>query len=562
MIFAFLFTAITIQNLKVQKEQTTRLLMEKGEALIRSFEAGARTGASMRWSAFQLQKLLIEMAQQPGIDYIIVADTAGAILADSDPARVGEIYGTDLDLRQLSKSKAIFWRQVPNTEGADTFEVYGQFAPTKEPFSGFSGAARSEAEAGFIIFVGLDMGPILTVRKADEQNTIWIAVILLLVGCFGVASLFLAYRYRMTQASLSKIKAFSDHLVENMPIGLVAIDNSGKIAAFNSTAASVLDLPIPEVLGRPADQVLPMLSRDIVKSLKSEGTIIYREIGFPVRDGRITPLEVIASALAHDREILGFIILFRDMTEILSLKKEVARSQRLAALGNLAAGVAHEIRNPLSSIKGFATYFKERYRDIPEDKKTAEIMISEVERLNRVISQLLEFARPLDLNFQKTSLTVLVQHSLRMIEDQARQKGITLDSDEVSDLELVIDPDKIRQVLLNLFLNAAAAMEDGGTLCVKAVSVDERYIRMTIHDTGCGIRKEDLPRIFDPYFTTKPSGTGLGLAIVHKIMEAHNGYIHIDSAFREGTTVTLILPIDEKSALTPERETSDLIRNG
>ena len=158
LILAAVFTAMTLQNLNKQKEQTTRLLTEKGEALIRSFEAGARTGAGMQWSAFQLQKLLIEMAQQPGIDYIIVINTSGVILADSDPSRVGEIYGTDLDLPSVSKAKKIAWRQVPNTVGADTFEVYGQFAPTQEPFDGFRDIAKSKTDKGFVIFVGLDMG--------------------------------------------------------------------------------------------------------------------------------------------------------------------------------------------------------------------------------------------------------------------------------------------------------------------------------------------------------------------------------------------------------------------
>ncbi len=554
LIFASLFAFMTLQNLEIQKEQTSKLLMEKGDALIRAFEAGARTGLGLRWNAFQLQKLLIETAQQPGIDYIIVIDTNGVILADSDPARVGEVYGTDLDLSRVARTKESRWRQVPNTVGADTFEVYRQFAPTKEPFSGFQDSGRSSGDSGLVIFVGLDMGPILTARKADEQHTIWIAFVLVLIGCSGFISLFLAYRYRATRVSLSKVQAFSDHLVENMPIGLISIDHEDRIATFNTAASAILELPISEALGRSAGQRLPAICLDMIEHLKSDKTIIEKEVECPVHGGKTVPLGVIASILEEDGETQGFIILFRDLTEIRHLQKEIIRSQRLAAVGSLAAGVAHEIRNPLSSIKGFATYFKERYRDIPEDKQTAEIMITEVERLNRVISQLLEFARPVTLYCRTTSLVALIRHSLKMIENQAQAKGIALMADDVTDTELYIDPDKTKQVLLNLFLNAVAAMENGGSLLIKSALVDNRFLKVTISDTGGGIPKEDLNRIFDPYFTTKSSGTGLGLAIVHKIMEAHNGGIAVESEPGQGTTVTLVFPLTFSPAPS-QRET-------
>jgi two-component system sensor histidine kinase HydH len=198
----------------------------------------------------------------------------------------------------------------------------------------------------------------------------------------------------------------------------------------------------------------------------------------------------------------------------------------------------------LSSIKGFATYFKERYRNIPEDQKTAEIMIQEVERLNRVIGQLLEFASPMNIVRKPTFLHALVQHSLKMIEADAHRKGITIDTNISPDIkEAFIDPDKIEQVFLNLYLNAFEAMENGGTLSVK-IREDEKAgtIRIIISDTGTGIKDEDLGRVFDPYFTTKSTGTGLGLAIVHKIIESHDGEVRVESRPGEGTTVTILLP--------------------
>jgi two-component system sensor histidine kinase HydH len=166
-----------------------------------------------------------------------------------------------------------------------------------------------------------------------------------------------------------------------------------------------------------------------------------------------------------------------------------------------------------------------------------------VDRLNRVINQLLEFARPLTMTFVPTSVQSLIRHTLKTVEGQAQEKGITIETDLSPDIgEIPIDADRISQVLMNLALNAIAAMETGGTLRVALARQDERSIRISIVDTGAGIRKEDLSRVFDPYFTTKPAGTGLGLPIVEKIVEAHGGKILLASEPGEGTTATVILP--------------------
>jgi two-component system sensor histidine kinase HydH len=234
-------------------------------------------------------------------------------------------------------------------------------------------------------------------------------------------------------------------------------------------------------------------------------------------------------------------------TSLTSLERELETSRRLASLGRLAAGVAHEIRNPLSSIKGFATYFKERYRDNPDDQKTSEIMIQEVDRLNRVITQLLEFARPPVIQKKRASLQSLIQHSLKMIDRQASTKQIRVLSRLPSGIkEVNVDPDGINQVLLNLYLNAVEAMDQGGTLSV-SLSMDEGspWVKIIISDTGSGIRKDDVEHIFDPYFTTKQTGTGLGLAIVHKIIEAHGGEVRVESEIGRGTTVSVLLRVAE-----------------
>ncbi|MCJ7809137.1 MAG: ATP-binding protein, partial [Desulfobulbaceae bacterium] len=337
--------------------------------------------------------------------------------------------------------------------------------------------------------------------------------------------------------------------VENMPIGLLAIDKDDRIASFNQHAEAVLELSADKTLGSYAGDILSKPLSNFLLRLKSQDGLIESEFECPVHSGKTVPLEVIGTVLKDETGgPLGWIMLFRDLTEIQHLKKEVARSRHLASIGTLAAGVAHEIRNPLSSIKGFATYFKERYRDVPEDLSTAEIMIQEVERLNRVSGQLLEFARPMTVQKESVSLERLVKHSLKLIEGDAHAKGVEIAFQSAAvPHEAWIDTDRITQVLLNLYLTAIESMEQGGVLTV-GVDLEENSdrFRIIVSDTGKGIPEKDLPNLFDPYFTTKSTGAGLGLAIVHKIIESHGGEIRIETTPEKGTTVTVLLPAEKK----------------
>ena len=245
----------------------------------------------------------------------------------------------------------------------------------------------------------------------------------------------------------------------------------------------------------------------------------------------------------------GRILLIRDVTDIRQMENEVVKSRHLSSIGSLAAGVAHEIRNPLSSIKGFAVYFKEKLSGNKEDEQTADVMIAETERLNRVISQLIEFAKPLELKKEKVQFVELVHHTIKLIAADAQKNKISVEIDAAAEMPAVeVDPDKIKQVLLNIFLNCLAALNEGGKITIELLpGVDN--LTVIISDNGAGIEKSDLPRIYDPYFTSKPAGTGLGLAIVQKIMEAHGGRINVESLVEKGTKVSLYFPFQDITKL-------------
>lgn len=563
LILAPIFMFWASENIRRQKESTTALLLEKGAALIRSFEAGTRTGMmgmmGMRGTAFKLQRLLTETARQPDILYLMVTDDQGTVQAHSDPERLGETYGKDLDLDAVIRSEEPTWRRVLGPDGQSVFEVIKEFTPEivvpthrrhrmhahPENRDRFMGLLK-ESPKPRVIFVGLDMSPFEKAQREETRHTVVMAVILLLIGFAGLFTVFLASSYRSTRRSLRRVQAFSDQVIENMPIGLVAVERGGTLAAFNRAAGRVLGISETEALGRRAEEALPRELSGLFDDNRSMDATFDQELNCTLGDGRHVPLDISLSTLRDQGgEITGALLLFRDVSEIRELKKEIERSRRLASVGRLAAGVAHEIRNPLSSIKGFATYFRERYRDVEEDRRTADIMIQEVDRLNRVIGQLLDFARPMAVEKRPVALDTLIRHAVKMVEGRAREQGVSIETHLSPDLvEVSLDLDRMAQVLLNLFLNALEAMPQGGTLRVDGAPDRERNRALIkVSDTGTGIAPEDLAHIFDPYFTTKSTGTGLGLAIVHKIVESHGGEISVESASGQGTTVSLHVPL-------------------
>lgn len=227
------------------------------------------------------------------------------------------------------------------------------------------------------------------------------------------------------------------------------------------------------------------------------------------------------------------------------LQEATHRKDKLVALGHLAAGVAHEIRNPLSSIKGLAKYFAERTPPGGEAYELAQVMAKEADRLNRVVSELLELVRPAHLKWQPVDLNEVIGHSLQLVSQDALARDITLQfTAQPSLCRIQADPDRLNQVLLNLYLNAIQAIGHEGAITVSVAECGDGRVRLSVTDSGKGMTAEQLLAIFTPYFTTKADGTGLGLAVVQNIVEQHGGTIHVESTPGKGAVFTLYLPVN------------------
>ncbi len=538
------------QQIADHKAASKRLLVEKGAALIRSLEAGARTGMHAMPNRFQIQRLLEETAAQPDIAHIYLADVKGNIIAHSDPGQIQTQIALPPNL-----GMTLHWRKQQPDSGGFIFEVYRLFKPLHQPMGRHGSMQRNQPpidrtlsrplrpNPNAYIAVGLNTDALSMRGEKELRHIVAAAVRLAILGIVGVVLLFLYQRYRETRSSLSHAQAFSDVVVNHMPTGLIAIDPDGNIATANTVAAQILNLRPHHLTGQPASKALPGELQTMLEQKTAKSTINEDLLNCTLADGTTIPLEVSLSDMQRDDNTnLGQVLLLKDLSEIIALKNEVTRNQRLAAIGRLAGGVAHEIRNPLSSIKGFATYFKERYKKIPEDQKIATIMIDEVTRLDRVVGQLQDFSRPVTIRKKATDLNALIKDALTLVEQQTKEHHIDVKLQIDTEMAPIqIDGDRIRQVLLNLFLNAIDAMKPDGTLTVQAECSAKKDLTIHVHDTGPGIDPEMINHIFDPYYTTKPTGTGLGLAIAHNIITAHGGTLTVTSQPHEGATLTIML---------------------
>lgn len=560
MILFIVVIVLAVQNTNREKRYMSKILREKGAALIRAVEAGARTGMmGMMWRAGQIQRLLEETAKLPDVVYMVVVDPQGLAVAHSDPTKVDQPFRRNQKLIHLGPDMEEDGELVRSDDGGSVFEVHRRFQPLRIGFRHGGGRMhgmrhwhdhrpdapddwfqRLDGEQ-FLIVAGLDVAPFEEAIRDDIRTTAVLSVILLLLGFGGFASMFWMHSYRSAKKSLQDTSAFANEVVAHLPVGLIATDPLGRITFFNPAAATITGLSPGSAKGRQPDTILPLPLRGLKQDLDRGAIITEREIECAFTDGRPVPLSVSATRIINESgDFVGQMLILRDLGEVRRLQDEIRRQEKLVALGGLAAGVAHEIRNPLSSIKGLATYFAAQFDDGSEPRQAAGVMIQEVDRLNRVISELLDFARPTDLSRGITALPPLIDRSIQLIQQEAANQNIRIHAHIDDDLcPVLIDADRIAQCLLNIYLNAIQAMEDGGTLTVRCYMGDKRQVHIAISDTGPGIAADQRSMIFDPYFTTKNKGTGLGLALVLKIAEAHQARLKVESPPGVGATFTL-----------------------
>jgi two-component system sensor histidine kinase HydH len=516
----------TYRTLDLNRHQWQKFLGKNAHDIISTVRAEVLMERTR--SPKELKELLDRVVQNTGIAYIGLLDKDNRWIALSQSGGVPPL--SQLEEKGWEKRQEETWseriRGLP--DGRSIFEY-------KESF---------RSNSAQIAVVGLWMTSLEEARRQDIRHALLMGVILLILGSAAFYFIFVVQNYYLVDRTLAEMRSYTENVVESMASGLVTVDTNGRIVSTNRKASRLLGSDMRQVQGKPLETLIPSPSLSLNEVIDRGKGIIEKEVDCPTGQGGTVPLSVSVTPLKDSEGgNMGAVIILRDLREIRELQKKVRRSERLAALGRLASGVAHEIRNPLSSIKGFAQYFRDKFEVGTEDKSYADIMIQEVDRLNRVITQLLDFGRPKELRLELHPLSQILEHPLRLIRADLNKRGIQLIESPFPEGEIKVDSDQITQALLNIFLNAMESMEKGGALRVEMVKKPERGgVEILISDSGSGIRRENLSRIFDPFFSTKKKGTGLGLAITANIIEAHGGEIVVESKEGKGTTFKIFLP--------------------
>ncbi len=351
---------------------------------------------------------------------------------------------------------------------------------------------------------------------------------------------------------LTRIQNRLENILANIRSGVLVIDNVGRVVRANRAALEILGLEktpnadYRELLGYEDFGEL------VESSLHRGISVFQREIEWS-RNGRTpVPMQVSTVPLLDGGRIAGLVVTFHDLSSIRKLERQLVLQDRLAALGRLSAGVAHEIRNPLGVIKGSAELLRKRFGGLPGEEGLFDFILEEVARLSRVVSDFLNFARPQTPELERVDVNAVIQRSLQYLEHQDNFLEIRREFDLAGNLpSLQLDPNLFQQVLLNVLLNAQEAMPQGGTIRIRTRRFSPREIAVEIQDTGVGIPQDNLQHIFDPFFTSKDSGSGLGLSVVHQIVSSHSGRIEVDSSLGAGTTFRLIFPIQREGTGLP-----------
>jgi len=405
-----------------------------------------------------------------------------------------------------------------------------------------------------------DLDQIIKIESSDELH--------------GLAREFnkMAARLKDSVQEILDLKTFNDDIFRSVTSGIITVNREGELTSLNRSAEKIVGCSWEAINSNGSknipvkiNKILDLLKKTLVKKEKIQNQKL--EVSSK-EAGEIVFLEVNTSLLNDSSgKIIGAIADARDITQRKRMEELMIRVDKLASLGELSAGIAHEIRNPLAGMKTSSQVLAKKLTSTSE-KVLIDGVLSEIARLNKIVTDLLNFSRPSSPLFTSVEIPIILEKTIDLVHERIKKSNIKLIRRYDQNLpRVIIDMEQIKQVFLNLLLNAIKAMPEAGTLTISIKAVIDKskikdkffvpckinffkgkeYIEVSFKDTGCGIKEENLARIFNPFFTTDHNGTGLGLPIVHKLLEKNNGYIYIDSKYGKGSNVTVLLPAEKIS---------------
>lgn len=568
LVLAAILTVTTYGDIQREKKYLYETMKNEGITLAFSLQTSVRIKLTRLDEGNEFVQELIEKASKaPDIAYVALVDDKDIILAHSDRQVIGKPLPSELGKSKHIPKNRINTRIVPSSVAKERiFEVIEPLIfvppPTYLPDTTSIPSLESDTLGSrysvvvpppdvYWWVIGFRLEKAVFATKTALYKAIATGMLLLIVGSMALYMIFTLQRYYLTKETLANTSQSIGKILTTMSSGVVFIDNSGQIIAFNSAAERITGYTEEEIRGRHYKDLFTEeeLGESPLRCALNDGRSCHDTDRYRVvKDGRKVPLKVSAFPI-HDEagKIIGAGEIFQDLQVIRELEERVRRADRLASLGRFAAGVAHEIRNPLASIRGFAQYLRGKFSANESAVEYTDIIIEEVERLDKVVSALLNFAKPNPLHIEMHNINSIIEGSLAIIEGEALVNQVSV----IKNLDIgipltAVDREQIKQVFLNIFLNAIQEMEKGGTLETTSRPGVDSSVIVEIKDTGRGISPENIQNIFSPFFTTKDSGFGLGLSIANSIIESHGGEIKVRSEIEKGTTFTIQIPTDHR----------------
>lgn len=533
----------TGQTLHQQEEAGAQYLTMTSRSVLQAVESSLRRGLFVRPHGPGLfspgtAEFFRELEQTGDVLFVGVIDKdGGRVLSSRSAQEAGPLAFPPEALQSLS--------QKGEWHGRATFGNRQTYLYGKRIMSGGMQSGDKDALPSFLV-VGLDMTKHVGVYNRFRQNAVFQAAYILAAAVF-IWTLSMSFLKRREQAGrVAVLERFQARLVDNLPDGLLTITRDNVISAANPAAHGILGV-LPGGLAGLSVSSLPDAVASCIGASPGEADVpaswVHRTVGG-------AHLEILTVAIrqgdaGHDR-----LVIIRDRTQIRELEKNLSEAEKMAALGTLAAGVAHEIRNPLSALRGFAQYFAKKLAGRQPDETYAQTMVRESDRLNRVISDLLYLSRPRAVEMREVSLGQLVADIENLVRFDLEARKVVFRASLGPDI-VRVDEDAIRQALLNLVLNSLDALEqmpEGQRELHVSSARGDGGVWVFVRDTGPGMTQMQREQAFEPFFTTKKKGTGLGLALVHKTMREHDGRAQIDSDTGRGTTVSLFFPDRDATA--------------
>lgn len=388
----------------------------------------------------------------------------------------------------------------------------------------------------------------------SRRDLIMVTLLVFLVSAIGIAAVITWLHYDSTRRTLEEVKGLARNILQSIPTGILTINRDGVITAVNPTAEAVLKRASADVLGNAYEAVFAEgeTIREVLDgALRRHRHMSHKDLSYDGADHPTRTIRVSTAELTGDGgESAGVILQAQDVTDWLALEQRVRVAEKLAALHTLSAGVAHELRNPLSAMDLNLQLLEEELRDNrtlgERGARYLHVLNAECRRLSVILDNFMKFACPGSLDLHEVDVTALIEHVTALMQFEAEERKVRLQLDLEQRLPRVMgDETAISQVLLNIVVNALHAMPNGGLCRIAAGTQDSDgkcWVALSVTDTGSGIAKQELSRVFEPFYTTKPSGTGLGLAIAYRIMQDHGGAIQVSSVPESGTTVVMTFP--------------------